>query len=121
MGSLAKIFGLLYQGREVADPAAWKRGAITVNVLVPALAAAVELLRLFGVPIAITSDQLTAIAGGVLALFNVVVLAASDRRVGLQGRAQTPSAPEPSSNPPTQGVANAPRDVGNSIHDPGPG
>jgi hypothetical protein len=121
MGKLGSILGLLWQGREVADPAAWKRGAITVNTIIPLLAALVEILRWGGVAIAVSSDQLTAIAGGVLALFNVVVLAASDKRVGLPGRDSTDDPPAGNAGAAQKPGADAARDVGSSIRDPGLG
>lgn len=124
MGKLSAIFGLMWQGRQVADPAAWKRGAITVNTLVPVLAAIAETLRAFGVPLAVTTDQLTAIAGGALALFNVVVLAASDSRVGLQHEPKADVAPADRADAPVP-VGDADGASGpappNRIVDPGPG
>jgi hypothetical protein len=121
MGNFAKIFGLLYQGRQVADPAAWKRGAISVNVLVAALAALVEILRIADVPIAVTTEQLGAIAGGVLALFNVVAAVAGNSSLGLPNRSEAPIPPAAGANAAGQTpVDDAARNVGQPI-DPGPG
>ena len=86
MKKLLAIFGLFRKGSEVASPAKWKNGQITVNAIVGFLAAAVALAKSYGVEIDITHDQIAAIAGGVLALFNVVFTLITSKKVGLPAK-----------------------------------
>ncbi len=76
-------------GESVANPTAWKRGQITVAMLVTLGGAVLALLDTFGVHVDMSTDQLASIFGGVLTvvgLFNhAVTVASSDKIGGLGG------------------------------------
>lgn len=82
---LKALFAVFRVGAQVADPKAWKNGSITATVLAGFLMALVYLGAAFGITIPITPDAAAAIAGGVIAVVNVVVTLISSKHVGIPG------------------------------------
>lgn len=88
---LGAFWRLFQKGQAVANPEAWKKGQIGVTVLAPFLLAITESARALGYDIPLTTEQAVAIAGGVIAVVNVVLTVTTTEKVGFGG---TP-APEP--------------------------
>lgn len=98
MGKLVALFRVLQAGHAVASPARWKAGQVTVNALAALLVALAAVSSAFGYPIPATSEQVTAVAGGLLALVNVLLTVATSETVGLPskpGGDGEPGKPEP--------------------------
>ena len=92
MSRYAVLLRVLRQGEELANAEAWKKGQITVNVLVPFLAAVVAALQAWGLEIPITHDQLVTVAGAILVVANLWLTPATSKRVGTKPRRKTPPA-----------------------------
>lgn len=90
MSKLAALFALFRKGSEVADVEKWKSRQITANMLVALLAAVVAVARAFGVALPIGDDDLAAIGGGLFAIYNIALTAATSKRAGLPGLAPVP-------------------------------
>lgn len=78
---------VLKQGKVVTNPIAWKTGQITVSFLAGFLGLLVGALKLFGVELPITDEQLTLIASSILTvfgLFNPVATVASTDKLGIK-------------------------------------
>lgn len=101
---IAALWALMQQGKAVADPVAWKSGAVTTNTLVGVLGALAVLAKSFGVDLHLTDGVLSQIAGAVLAIVgavNAVVHVITDVRLGMSsggsgsstGGSGTPTAP----------------------------
>lgn len=85
--ALFTIPEVLKQGKIVANPQAWKSGQITVSFLAGFIGLLLGATQLLGLDLPVTDDQLTAIAGGILAAFgllNPVATVASSDKVGIK-------------------------------------
>ena len=83
MGKILALWGLFKAGESVANPTAWKTGAITVSMLAPVLLKTDDVLQSFGVPLHVTDAQAGTIAAGVIALVNIVVHFIADKNMGI--------------------------------------
>jgi hypothetical protein len=83
ISTIFAALSLLQKGREVANPEAWKSGQITANVLGGVILAAGAVAKAAGIPLPIDEASSLTIAGGVIALFNVVATAVSSKRAGI--------------------------------------
>ena len=72
-------FIVLKQGQALANPAAWKN----VQVLANLLSALIVLLNVFGIHFGLDSDSINLIAGGIAALANAYLTAATSEKVGV--------------------------------------
>lgn len=81
--SLGAFWRLFQKGQAVANPEAWKKGQIGVTVLAPFLLAITESARALGYDIPLTTEQAVAIAGGIIAVVNVVLTITTTDKVGL--------------------------------------
>ena len=90
MGKLLAIWKLFRKGEEVTNPEAWKLGQITATAIIAFLAAAVQAAAAFGYEVPVDENQLTAIAGGVLAVGNVVLTLVTSKRAGLPAVGEAP-------------------------------
>lgn len=89
MTKTAAVLDLFRKGSEVANPALWKAGQISVNALGAALYAGVELGRQFGYAVPITKAETFTIAGAFLSIFNMVMTVVTSKRAGLPAK-ETP-------------------------------
>ena len=78
------LWALMQAGKAVADPALWKTRQITVTMLVAVLMAVVQLAKGFGYELPIDENTATALAGGVLAIVNVVLTLSTSDKVGFK-------------------------------------
>lgn len=90
MSKLKAIFTIpevLKRGKVVANPEAWKSGQITVSYLAGFLGILLSATQLFGLDLPVSDEQLTLIAGGILAafgMFNPVATVASSDKIGIK-------------------------------------
>lgn len=130
-----KAFWQLFQaGKEVADPAKWKRHTITANTLVVFLAALAAVAPTFGVQIPVTDAELQGLAVGILAAVNIVMHYVTDSKVGYvpkqpKDAGTTDTAPpgaapsagsRPTDSDPGMRPLSEPQDVGTGKTDDGP-
>ena len=83
---LGELIGALKAGQELKNVEVWKNTQAATGALVAIGGFAVVILGWVGVKIEITTDQLSAIAGGIATLvgvFNTYTTLASSKRVGL--------------------------------------
>lgn len=83
MNKLLAIWQLLKQGNAVADAAAWKNRQISVTVLAGVILAVINVLSSFGLSVPIDVETANAVAGGVIAVVNVVLTLTTSDKVGI--------------------------------------
>ena len=83
MSKLRNVLDLLRYSSSVANPAAWKKGHITASIIGGLLWAIVGLT---GYDHQIGSETVDAIAGGILALGNVLLVIITSKKVGLRDK-----------------------------------
>ena len=97
-------FVVLKQGRALANPAAWKNVQVIANLL----SALIVLLNAFGIHFGLDSDSVNLIAGGIAAIANAYLTAATSEKVGV-----------PSGLPPIELVSTPPLGAGaDQLRDP---
>jgi hypothetical protein len=97
------LWELFQQGKAVADPAKWKAHQITATMLGGFIIAIVQLAKAFGHEIPVDSDSATAIAGGVVAVTNIIFTITTSKHVGLPAPQQAvPSVQQNTATEPTQ-------------------
>lgn len=84
LDKLKGLWNLMQAGKAVADPALWKTRQITVTMIVAVLMALVQLAKGFGYELPIDENTATAIAGGLLAIVNVVLTLSTSEKVGFK-------------------------------------
>ena len=83
MGKLIDIWNLFRKGESVSNPEAWKDGGNAANLLVPLLVGLVKLAGDFGYGIQLSTETAVAIAGGIVAAVQFVVLNVSSKKAGI--------------------------------------
>lgn len=85
MTKLGAIFDLFRKGESVANKEAWKNGQITATALAGVVMAVANVATAYGyaLPAGIDPDTVTAIAGGVIGLVNLVLTYITSEKVGL--------------------------------------
>lgn len=83
MNKVSALWQLFKVGQVVAEPEKWKRRQITVTVLGAVVLAVVNLLAAFGMSIPIDTETANAIAGGVLAIVNVILTLTTTDKIGV--------------------------------------
>lgn len=86
MEKLKAILDLFRKGSSVSEPAKWKERQITATVLAGVILALVHLLSVFGVAIPLDMDTANAIAGGIIAIVNVVLTVTTTDKIGLPAK-----------------------------------
>lgn len=82
-GRIGLLIDVFRKGSEVSNVEKWKKGGITAAALAAALAAVLRLAQSFGYDVPITSDQLTDICIGIVAIVGVLFPAATSKKAGL--------------------------------------
>lgn len=72
-------FVVLNKGRSLANPAAWKNAQLIANLL----SALIVFLNVLGVHFGLDSDSVNLVAGGIAALANAYLTAATSEKVGV--------------------------------------
>lgn len=83
MEKLAAFWDLFRKGNEVANVEKWKSGQISANAIAIVLTSVVAVAKAFGYTPPISDGDIVAIAGGLLALTNVIITVVSSSRAGL--------------------------------------
>lgn len=99
---LTDILQAFRLGKQVADPATWKKRALAINALSGLLAALAAVAKGFGYDLRLDQATLEAAAGGLvalLAIYNAVVTVVSSTKVGLPPKPGAPDGTGASSNP----------------------
>ena len=81
---LKSFYNLFQQGKEVANPEAWKKGQITGTALAAAFLALAGVGKSFGYELPIDEQAMTEVAVGVIAVVNVVLTIVTSKKVGLK-------------------------------------
>lgn len=96
MNKFFAFWGALKAGRQLVNSETWKNRQVTVNMLVGFFASLIVILRLYGVDLAISDDDLGKIAGGVIAIsglfFNTYLTVATTSKIGLPPDIKPPQA-----------------------------
>lgn len=97
MNKLLAFWNLFKVGSSVTNPELWKKRQITVTVLGAVVLAVVNLVASFGYALPIDTETANAIAGGILAVINVILTITTTDKVGVVsgGSNPTPNAKEP--------------------------
>jgi hypothetical protein len=72
-----KLFEVFWKGKELANSATWKKSGIAVTALVPVMAYALSLTEL-----EISTEELTTIALGIIAIVNIFLPFATSKKIG---------------------------------------
>lgn len=108
LAKLSAIWKLFKAGEAVANPKLWKTHQVSITMLGGLIIAAVQLAKTFGYELPIDENTAQVIAGGVLAVVNVIFTITTSKHIGIaptgalpegdRGEAQQamPSAPEAS-------------------------
>lgn len=83
MKKLLALWNLFKVGQAVDNPTLWKQGAITVTLLSPVILKLGDVFQAFGLALSITNEQSALLAGGIVALTNIVVHFVANPDVGL--------------------------------------
>ena len=83
MSKLKNIIDLVRCGGQVADPAMWKRGHMTVTIIAGLIWAVVGLA---GYDHQIGGETVDAVAGGILAGVNWLLIVITSKKVGLRDK-----------------------------------
>jgi hypothetical protein len=101
MNKFIAILALFRAGREVADPKKWILGQVTATMLVPPIAAAIDLSRAYGYNVPWDHDTIVTVAMLIVMLVNTVLPVICNRQVGIGrgvGEASPPVPPAESAN-----------------------
>ena len=88
---IGAFFELFQQGKQVANPAAWKNGTIKANAVAGTLGAAAAVAAAFGYDLDLPPQVLEQVAAGAIALVglvNAVMHVITSKKVGVQSKAE---------------------------------
>ena len=83
MQKLLALWSVFKVGESVANPTLWKTGAITVTLLSPLILKLGDLSQALGFAIPVTEQQAGLIAGGIVAITNIVVHLVANKDMGV--------------------------------------
>lgn len=83
MNKLLALLDLFRKGSRVADAELWKSRQVSTTMLVVLIIAGVKVASLFGYVLPIDEDSATAIAGGIIAVVNVLLTYATTNKLGV--------------------------------------
>lgn len=83
MNKISALWNLFKVGQSVSDPSKWKSRQITVTVLGAVILAVVNLLAAFGMSIPVDTETANAIAGGIIAIVNVILTLITTDKIGV--------------------------------------
>lgn len=89
LDKLKGLWNLMQAGKAVADPALWKSRQIKTTMLVAVLMAVVQLAKGFDYELPVDENTATAIAGGFLAVVNVILTLTTSKTVGFGAEAES--------------------------------
>ena len=83
MQKLLALWSVFKVGESVANPTLWKTGAITVTLLSPLILKLGDLSQVLGFALPVTEQQAGMIAGGIVAITNIVVHLVANKDMGV--------------------------------------
>ena len=84
MEKLLAFLALFQKGEVIANPEVWKKRQVTVTMLAGFLVAFVNLLVVFGViPMPVNIDTINNIAGGLIAIYNIIMTYITTDKIGI--------------------------------------
>ena len=85
MEKLLAFFTLFQKGEVIANPEVWKKRQVNVTMIGGFLVALVNLLMVLGViAIPVNIDAINTIAGGLLAIYNIVMTYITTDKIGIE-------------------------------------
>lgn len=91
MKGIFLLLRALYEGQELANGTAWRKGAITGAALLLMASPLVAALRSFGLDIPLDDSQMAKLCDGAAVLLGLVVHVATDKNLGLRPRTAAPT------------------------------
>ena len=92
---LSGFWSLFKAGQEVANAEKWKSHQITATMLAAVFMALVNVLKGYGYDLPITNEVAMEIAGGFIAVVNVILTTITSKRVGFATKSADDVQPEP--------------------------
>jgi len=86
LSKLYALWDLFKKGSSVDDPAKWKNRQITVTVLTPVIMSVAYVTNTFGLDLQLDQETAAAIAGGIIAIVNVVLTITTTDKIGLSNK-----------------------------------
>lgn len=83
MNKITALIALFRAGISVSDPALWKQRQVTTTVLGVVILSVVNLLAAFGMSLPVDTETANIIAGGILAVVNVVLTITTTDKIGV--------------------------------------
>ena len=83
---LKSLYDLFRKGQELANAESWKRHQIKANVLGGFILALVALIKVFGYELPVDENTAMSVAGGIIAIVNVVLTITTSKKVGLPAK-----------------------------------
>src|SRR5690349_21703609 len=104
---LRVFYSLFSAGQAVADPAKWKSHQITSTMLGALILAIAHLCKIYNIDLPIDETTAEVIAGGFIAVVNVVLTIITSKHAGMSQKA-TEAVPEQETLQPTDDTTEAP-------------
>lgn len=83
---LKLFYDLFRKGQELGNAEIWKNRQVTANILGGFILATVALIKAFGYELPIDENTAMSIAGGAIAIINVVLTLTTSKKVGLPAK-----------------------------------
>lgn len=82
MNKVMAMLDLFRKGSAVDNPQDWKSGQITATMLGVAIVSAVHLAKAYGYDLPIDEESATTVAGGIIAVVNVILTMVTSKHAG---------------------------------------
>lgn len=83
---LKSLYDLFRKGQELANAENWKKHQIKANVLGGFILAVVALIKVFGYELPVDENTAMSVAGGIIAIVNVILTITTSKKVGLPAK-----------------------------------
>lgn len=83
MNKLFAFVNLLRKGAEISDGEKWKKRQIDANIFGGFVLALVAVVKAFGMELPVDEDTAYTIGGGIVAIVNVILTAATSKKAGI--------------------------------------
>ena len=89
---LKSLYDLFRKGQELANAESWKNHQIKANVLGGFILAIVALIKVFGYELPVDENTAMSVAGGIIAIVNVILTITTSKKVGLPAKSDVSEA-----------------------------
>lgn len=83
---LKSLYDLFRKGQELANAESWKNHQIKANVLGGFILAVIALIKVFGYELPVDENTAMSVAGGIIAIVNVILTVITSKKVGLPAK-----------------------------------